>query len=171
MKKKKLLLSVLLLVPVLLCLPFLLGYIEYRGDRVDDANAEPFVRSLTEAVERQNTISMADIASFEWDTMYMFPPYYPRDEMEKEVGRKWTPNQSYLGHLLHRSSFGEYPLSDDSLHKLVFVHNGEVVLDITLDRMSADFTSARRVTERSDSEFAVSRDEPYPVLRNASNGK
>ncbi|WP_029192202.1 hypothetical protein [Paenibacillus harenae] len=167
--KKKLMISALLLFPVLVCLPFLLGYLEYDRQKVDNAHAEPFIRSLTEAVQRQDTISMADIASFEWDKMYMFPPYMPRDEMEKVVGRKWTPDHSYLGHLLHRSSFGEHPLTDDSLHKLVFVHGRKVVLDVTLDRMTADFTAASRVTERSDSEFTVVRNEVILIVPKDSN--
>ncbi len=100
---------------------------------------------------------MTDIAQFDWDKMFMFPPYTSRDEMEQAVGTQWTTNKTYLGYLFARSALGKYPLDDDSVQKLVFINKDEVVLDITLTRSSVDFSSSERIIERTEAEFALER--------------
>lgn len=86
---------------------------------------------------------MTDVTTLDWDRMYMFRPYTPRDGMKKVVGLKWSPDE----------------LSDDHLHMLVFVKGEEVVLDVTLDRAAGDFTQSKEMIERRDSSFVIEKNE------------
>lgn len=148
--------SILIIFVVLLVLPLLIGYMHYRSSKVEQAGLDEFVGNLNKAVQHYESFRMTDVAAFEWDRMFMFPPYTTRDEMEQIAGSKWTTSASFLGYLFQRSDLGKYPLDDDSLHKLVFVNDGRIVLDVTLDR-SIDFTSIGRITERYASVFAVEK--------------
>lgn len=73
--------------------------------------------------------------------------------MERIVGSSWTTSSSFIGYLLDRTFLGAYPLDDDSLNKLVFTKNGKVVLDVTLNRSIADFTSLKEI--RRDKELLL----------------
>ncbi|WP_309122607.1 hypothetical protein [Paenibacillus sp.] len=141
---------------LLIVAPVVVSLLHYGFTRVDDAYELQFRRSLAEAASGGDVLDMAAVASFDWDRMYMFPPYTTRDRMEETVGTKWTPPVSYVGYLIYRSELGKYVLPDDSVHKLVFVRGGDVVLDVTLDR-SVDFSSSRGLVLRNEARYALER--------------
>ncbi|MGF7050623.1 hypothetical protein J2T13_005173 [Paenibacillus sp. DS2015] len=64
---------------------------------------------------------MDEVTSFEWDKMVVFEPYLSREHMESVVGSKWTNADSYLGFLYQSSSMDNFPLTDGTYHKLVFI--------------------------------------------------
>ncbi|TLS50713.1 hypothetical protein FE782_18600 [Paenibacillus antri] len=148
---------------LLIVAPVVVSLLHYGFTRVDDAYESPFRRSLAEAASGGDVLDMATVAPFDWDRMYMFPPYTTRDQMEDTVGTKWTPPVGYVGYLIHRSEFGRHVLNDDSVHKLVFVHGDDVVLDITLDR-TVDFASSRGMVLRDEARYTLERMEDGRVV-------
>ena len=143
-------------VALLIVGPLLASWLHYATTRVDNAYEPQFRRNLTEAARAGDTLDLASVADFEWDRVYMFPPYTSRKLMEEAVGSKWTPPVSYLEYLFSSSSPLGQGLVDDSLHKLVFVRDGDVVLDVTLDR-SIDFAATRGMAERGDARYSLER--------------
>ncbi|MBB3112512.1 hypothetical protein FHS18_004613 [Paenibacillus phyllosphaerae] len=115
----------------------------YRESSERKANLEVFMMNLGEVIRTKSTFQMTDVATFEWDYMYMFRPYTPSADMEKAVGSKWDPDE----------------LTDDLLHQLVFVKDDQVVLDVTLDRQAGDFTQSKDRIERSDDWFVIEKKE------------
>lgn len=150
-------------VVVMLALLFVIYY-RSRTSVVSGSGIDSFLYRLNAVVLRETAFAMSEATDFEWDTMYVFPPYTSRDEMERTVGAQWTPAGSPLGGWLHRSALGKYPLDDDSVHKLVFVKEGRVVLDVTLNRATADFTPVKETVARDRSGLLVDRTEDGRVV-------
>jgi hypothetical protein len=136
--------------------PLLASWLHYAMTRVDNKYESQFRRSLTEAARAGDTLDLASVADFEWDRLYMFPPYSSRAQMEKAVGSRWTPPVSYFEYLAYSAAHPGQGLVDDSLRKLVFVRDDDVVLDVTLDR-SIDFAGSRGMVERGDARYALER--------------
>lgn len=121
-----------------------LHYPDYQASKQADQYADAFRNNLKHVMETQQSFRMTDVATFEWDRMYMLPPYLAKAHMEQTVGTKWKSN---------------HELTDDSLHKLVFVKGDRVVLDLTLDRWFADFTQSKTMTERDESFYVIEKTE------------
>jgi hypothetical protein len=167
--KKTILLSLIGLFIVLIYVPVFISYANYRSIKINNENADQFIHHLGAVMQQKDSFEMTEVATFDWDHMYMFQPYLSRDEMEKATGTKWTTETSYFAYLENEFFMGDFPLLDESIHKLVFVKSDEVVLDVTLDRFIADFTSSDRRIERSDSKFIISRTKDhFNRLSNAS---
>lgn len=133
---------------------FLASYIYYSQIRVEPVLAEQLVKRLTAAVLHNDSFHMADVTPFDWDVMYMFPPYTSRKKMEQEVGVPWTEKTSYWQFFLERTNTVETPMLFENVHKLVFVENGKVVCAVTLER-AIDFTHIPQITEKSQAAFVV----------------
>ncbi|MFX3634783.1 MAG: hypothetical protein ACE3L7_23365 [Candidatus Pristimantibacillus sp.] len=161
MRKKIFLLIVFI---AIIMTPIMISYSDYQSTNVNNDYLEGFTNNLNTAINEKNHFAMTDITNFEWDRLYMFQPYTSRDEMEKIVGTEWNTNHSYTGYLMHKSSLGDYPLSDDSLHKLVFVNDDKVVLDITLDRYSVDFTASKGIIEPNESSYIVETTGDHSII-------
>ncbi|MFC4099186.1 hypothetical protein [Paenibacillus xanthanilyticus] len=159
MRKRDILAMLAFVAVVAVSLPIARSYLDYRETRVENGYANEFVHHLQTAVQEKRTFRMTDVADFEWDRMYMFQPYTPRDVMERTVGTTWNTSDSYLGYLIDQTSVGDHPLTYDHLHKLVFVKGDQVVLDLTLDRITADFTESQGMVELGDDWFAVEQKE------------
>ncbi|MHA0858386.1 hypothetical protein [Paenibacillus sp. CMAA1364] len=110
---------------------------------------------------------MDESTSFEWEKVFVFEAYLSREYMENVVGLKWTNANSYLGYLLQ----DDFPLLDESLHKLVFVNNDKVILDITLDRYNIDFLPIKElikteriilIAEKNNNKYIIKRSERTP---------
>ncbi|TYP72008.1 hypothetical protein [Paenibacillus methanolicus] len=157
MRTRKMVAMLAFVVAIAVSTPVAMSYMDYRQTRVANGHADAFVQHLQTAVQEKRTFRMTEVADFAWDRMYMFQPYTPRDVMEQTVGSTWNTSDSYLGYLIDQTSVGDHPLIYDHLHKLVFVKDDQVVLDLTLDRITADFTESREMVERGDAWFAVER--------------
>lgn len=166
MRKFKKLFVIALL--AIIALPIIISYSDYRFARVNNDDSELFTQQLQAAVQKGKPFDLKEVATFEWDEMYVFEPYRSREEMENAVGEEWHAETSYLGYLINDTSVGDYPLVSEAVQKLVFVHEDEVVLDVTLDRAIADFTSSSNWIHRSDSNYMILRTEgSSTILRNA----
>lgn len=134
-KRKTVIIIVVLIIPVILILS---SYINFRIQKIDNKYSPDFKDELKAAIKNKQSFYMKDLTPFEWDKMYIIPPYTSRKSMQETVGIKWTTTQTYAGYLFEKTWFGEYPLDDDRFYKLVFVKGNKVILDITLDRAAID---------------------------------
>lgn len=99
---------------------------------------------------------MINITAFKWDKMYVFPPYTTRAQMHTKIGIEWTTADTYIGYLIQKTSIGDYPLDDDSVHKLVFIKDNKVICDCTLLREYGDFTFAKDIVDSDNAIFLIS---------------
>ncbi|MEH7225584.1 hypothetical protein V7112_17380 [Bacillus sp. JJ1566] len=67
------------------------------------------VLSIEQSVE---AINLTDLTPFEWDTVYSFGPYTPKEEIYKTVGYKWDRIQETV---------------NEGMDQIVFLKDGEVV--------------------------------------------
>ncbi len=162
-KKRKIIISIILLVLFILLLP---GYISFRVKKIENSYAEEFENKLTLTVRQNNSFNINDLTPFKWNKLYIIPPYTSRTEMQKMVGVKWTTVSTYLGYLLYDiTGLGEYPLDDDLFYKLVFVKNKKVIADITLDRNTIDFTQVKDNITPEDSLFTIDKSKQNPTVK------
>jgi hypothetical protein len=153
---------------IALSMPLAVSYRNYRALKINDLEEAGFLKNLQAVVSQNSQLDLKETTDFEWDTLYMFPPYLSKTEMEKTVGLKWIAEPTYFNYLSHQLTGEKFPLLDDSLHKLVFVRGDDVVLDVTLDRMLADFTSTKRQISRHEAVYEIIRtDEGFYQLKNA----
>lgn len=130
------------------------SYFDYREIRVSDRDINPFKNKLQATIQQKHSFTMNEVTSFEWDRMIVFEPYMSIEQMEKATGSRWTTS-SYIGYLLERLKVDKYPLLDDAYCKLVFLKQDQVVLDVTLDRSSADFLPISQLYYSDRSRLAV----------------
>lgn len=67
------------------------------------------VLSLEKSVE---IVQLNDVTPFEWDTVYTFSPYTPKEKIYETVGYKWDSIQETV---------------NEGMNQLVFLKDGEVV--------------------------------------------
>jgi hypothetical protein len=115
---------------------------------------------IAEAVAQAEgtTINMSQIAEFEWDRFFVFPPYIPYEEIDRQLGFPWPSAESTGIHQL------------DSFTLLVFTRGVDVVAYVELPRRNGDFSEINRDGgfSREAAVFAVDREyrgEPWLVLR------
>lgn len=67
------------------------------------------VKSIQQSVE---TINLKEVTPFEWDKVYSFSPYTPKETIYETVGYKWDRIQETV---------------NEGMNQIVFVKDGEVV--------------------------------------------
>ena len=101
---------------------FLLVFAAYAEKPIRPLVSSP----LAHAIRTQEDIDLAAVTDFEWDTVYIFPPYTPANDVKKKVGR------------LVPSSIE----ASDSVVLLVFLHRGQIVRFADFERRIGDFSAA-----------------------------
>ena len=142
---------ILIAVLLAILIPFTISYLNYTKLNVSDQYADEFRGKLFKTIYKQKPFTMDEVTNFAWDQMYVFGPYLPQEHMQQVTGSTWTNNRTYVGYLLGGLGMDDFPLLDESYHKLVFVNQEKVVLDITLERYTVDFLSIKelRNTDRT----------------------
>ncbi|MFD0618150.1 hypothetical protein ACFQZR_11805 [Paenibacillus sp. GCM10027629] len=140
---------ILIAILLAILIPFTGSYLNYTKLNVSDQYADEFRNNLFEALNRKKPFTMDEVTHFAWDRMHVFGPYLSREQMQQVTGSTWTHSRTYIGYIFE--GLDDFPLLDESYHKLVFIHQGKVVLDITLDRNNVDFLSIKelRNTDRT----------------------
>ncbi|MFC4102509.1 hypothetical protein [Paenibacillus xanthanilyticus] len=115
---------------------------QLQASREASRYAQTFRTNLDEAIQANTPFRMTDVANFEWDRMYKFDAYTPIEQMEETMGAKLK---------------GSEELMDELFYKLIFVKGDKVILAITLERITADFSSSKRMTKRESSLFKVEK--------------
>mgnify|MGYP001176706222 CR=1 FL=1 len=166
-KKKTIIISVLLIIPLML---LLLSYINFRSQRIDNEHLESFKSELITTVQQKSSFDINNITTFEWDWMYVIRPYISRTEMQEMVGIKWTTADTYIGYLIFdKIWFGEHPLDDDIFHKLIFVKDNKVVLDVTLDRSDVDITQINSPVINNDALFDIDKTDEGNIIKEVNS--
>jgi hypothetical protein len=77
----------------LFCVLCLAGGLLYWYYRVSQDGFVPKVRAAIEKASQSNIpeLSMVDLTDFTWDGLYIFGPYTPADDIEKQLGFSWPP--------------------------------------------------------------------------------
>lgn len=105
-------------------------------------------RRISAAVEAGDSgmINVSEVAAFPWDRLFVFPPYTPSAQIEKELGFRW-PESARIE-------------ASDSFVLLVFVERGRVVRFIEQPRRTGDFSSCHRAGgfSRSEAMFRFTKD-------------
>lgn len=162
-KSKTIIISVFLIIPLIL---FSSSYISFRSQKINNEHLESFKNNLMTTIQQKSYFDMKNISSFEWDRMYVIWPYTSRTKMQKIVGTKWTTADTYIGYLIFDKTWlGEHPLNDDIFHKLVFVKDNKVVLDVTLNRGNADFTQINSPVINSNALFIIDKTSGGNVIK------
>ncbi|SDK12514.1 hypothetical protein [Natronincola ferrireducens] len=161
MKKKKLLLMIFLIISLLI----LSSYMNFRMMKVNNLYLNEFKDKLITTIQEDTSFHMKDLTPFDWDKAFIIYPYTSKTEMQKIVGKEWTTHNTYIGYLIEKTYFGEHPLDDDIFHKLVFVKDEEIILDITIQRIMADFTGIEGVIYFEDDFFIIDKmEDRYPII-------
>lgn len=155
---------IIIFVLIIIIIPIGVSYIDYLKYNVSNENDNEFRKRLFSTIYHKKSFTMDEVTSFEWDKIFIFEPYLPRDYMESIVGSKWTNANSYLGYLYQRSSLDEFPLLDETYHKLVFINNDKVVLDITLERYNIDFLPIKEIVNTDRTKLTVEKEEKNKYL-------
>jgi hypothetical protein len=162
-KSKTIIISVFLIIPLIL---FSSSYISFRSQKINNEHLESFKNKLTTTIQKESYFDMKNITPFEWERMYIIRPYTSRTEMQKIVGTKWTTADTYIGYLIFDKTWlGEHPLDDDIFHKLVFVKDNKVVLDVTLNRGDADFTQISSPVINGNALFIIDKTSGGNVIK------
>jgi len=162
-KSKTIIILVFLIIPLIL---FSSSYISFRSQKINNEHLESFKNNLMTTIQQKSYFDMKNITPFEWDRMYVILPYTSRTEMQKIVGTKWTTADTYIGYLIFDKTWlGERPLNDDIFHKLVFVKDNKVVLDVTLNRGNADFTQINSPVINSNALFIIDKTSGGNVIK------
>ncbi|MCJ8015207.1 hypothetical protein MUG84_26420 [Paenibacillus sp. KQZ6P-2] len=155
---------IIIFVLTIIITPIVISYVGYLKYNVSNEYYNEFKERLFSTVYKKKTFTMDEVTNFKWEKLYIFEPYLPREYMEKEVGSKWTNANSYLGYLYQRSRLDEYPLLDETYHKLVFINDDKVVLDITLDRYDIDFLPIKEIVSVDRTKLTVQKEEKNKYL-------
>jgi hypothetical protein len=85
-------------------------------------------RSAESVLNSSNaTVTLSSVTDFEWDRCYVFTPYTPLTEIDRNVGVGWSAT--------HNTSIQ----SSDGIHLLLFLKGTNVVRSIDVNRKYADF--------------------------------
>lgn len=134
---------------------FSYSYYSYSKIKVNNIYADEFSQHLIQVVLEQEEFDMTQVTKFDWDKMIVFGPYTSREEMEKQLGQEWTTYSYTDYYIKQKSSLGMYPLSDDSLNKIVFIKGQKVVADVTFYRSQVDLTLLNQTVNREEAKFSV----------------
>jgi hypothetical protein len=80
-------------------------------------------RSASTAKDTDNpTVTISSVTDFEWDTLFIFPPFTPVDRIHAQLGYKWS------------DAAKTHIDASDGFHLLVFVKSGTVVHHFKVSR-------------------------------------
>jgi hypothetical protein len=113
------------------------------------SNSDEFALSaLKEDIRDQKSISLRTYTTFDWDKVYVFPPYTHESLIKEDTGTKVKfPHSDSEGHCL-----------------LVFTNQGQVIKEIEVQRSRADFSMLYRKEgySRDEADFNVVVDK-HPI--------
>lgn len=163
MKNRRILLGVIL---VVISSIILISYINFRMIKVSNLYEQEFKDKLMMAVQEESSFHMKDLTSFGWDRVFIIRPYTSKKEIQEIVGKKWTTYNTYAGYLIEKTYYGQHPLDDDVFHKLVFIKDEKVVLDVTIERTSADFLQLDGIMDYDNDFLLIDKTgDSYPIIR------
>ncbi|MBM4761116.1 hypothetical protein [Bacillus sp. B15-48] len=77
-----------------------------------DVNSELLKQEVLSIRQSVETVNLANITPFEWDVVYSFDPYTPKDRVYETVGYKWDNIRETVS---------------EGMNQIVFLNEGKVV--------------------------------------------
>jgi len=112
--------------------------------------------SIPQSVE---TINLNDVTPFEWDKVYSFGPYTPKEEIYETVGYKWDRIQETVNEGMNQIVF----LKDEKVVCYVYGYPSNVGYGISLSGEAfSEYATVLHVED--DLTFKVERDEEVVYL-------
>lgn len=105
MKKKILTIAIIIVI-------IIVGVFIFNSNKVWNRNADELGKTINELTEEVDGILLKELTSFEWDTMYSFNPYTPKETIYDVVGYKWDRIIETV---------------NEGMNQVVFLDDGEVV--------------------------------------------
>lgn len=105
-------------------------------------------KSIGDEVRTQDTVDLAALTDFEWDTVFIFSPYETNDAICKHVSTYWPDCKNAAPEHVPESNF-----------HLVFINNSAFVTQVTHSRKNGNFcerTCALRIS-KTNATFRVER--------------
>lgn len=106
MKSKK-----ILAIAALLILSIVVTFNFFQED-LWDSNAKLLKQKVLFIEESVETVKLTDVTPFEWDVVYSFDPYTPKDTIYETVGYKWDRINETV---------------NEGMNHIVFLKDGKVV--------------------------------------------
>lgn len=150
--------NLLILAVIILFVVLLVKVIKKDLWEVNETLLKQEVLSIEESSE---SVNLPDVTPFEWDLVYSFDPYTPKDTIYEKVGYKW-------GRISETVSEG--------MNQLVFMKDGKVVCYVYgypanngygiyfMDDSSTESTPASLLSAQDDLTFQVDRRDGYIYL-------
>ncbi|MEG0296644.1 MAG: hypothetical protein RR620_07975 [Clostridium sp.] len=88
------------------------GVFIFSSNKVWNKNADELGKTINGLTEENNSISLKELTSFEWDTMYSFEPYTSKETIYDVVGYKWDKISETVS---------------EGMNQVIFIDDGEVV--------------------------------------------
>jgi hypothetical protein len=77
-----------------------------------DANEELLKEEVLSIGQSVETLNLLDVTPFEWDVVYSFNPYTPKDDIYETVGYRWDTTSETV---------------NEGMNQIVFLNDGKVV--------------------------------------------
>ncbi|THE12991.1 hypothetical protein E1I69_08945 [Bacillus timonensis] len=87
------------------------GFLQFKKD-LWDKNEELLQENVLKIGQSVETIDLTEVTPFEWDKVYSFSPYTPREAIYETVGYKWDRIQETV---------------NEGMNQIVFLQDGKVV--------------------------------------------
>lgn len=141
------------LIVILIVICFGLGVVLWRNEQIQQKQARESLKQaiVSEVESKRNSsskemIHLQNLTNFEWDTLYIFGPYTPKEVINEKLGFTWFDV---------RAASIEYR---DDIHLLVFVKGHDVVQYLEYPRNHGDFDDAYQVqADNADFELKKSK--------------
>jgi hypothetical protein len=124
--------------PFIVCATVSLAAASCPGDLERRRSARLSVNALRAAVDQaartagSQTVDLSKLFPFDWDEVFIFPPYWSRDQIEGALGMSWEGAEDST------------TIAQDHSVLFVFLARGRVVQFFDYLRQYGDFTSAAR---------------------------
>jgi hypothetical protein len=126
-----------------------------------DANEDLLKKEVLSIGHSVETINLLDVTPFEWDVVYSFKPYTPKDDIYETVGYKWDTIIETV---------------NEGMNQIVFLNDGKVVCYLYgypenngygISFESVNYKDAGfMLKEKDDLNFQVERSDSLVFLRN-----
>lgn len=113
----------------------------FEGDNQNRILIKNIKEEIQQSIDTDDMIDFAKLTSFEWDTLYLIPPYSSIEDIKKQTGLSLNSSQTKIE-------------DSDGISLLLFTKNGELVEYIEFTRIYGDFAYAAKLSH-DKSKFKV----------------
>src|SRR5699024_8279973 len=139
---------------IIVVILFIVVYINILKKDLWDDNEEVLKEEVLSVEEAVETVNLSDITPFEWDVVYSFDPYTPKDTIYETVGYKWDRISETV---------------NEGMNQIVFLNEDKVVCYLygypQNNGYGIFFTSKNETEATSSSVLSIKDDLVFEVIR------